>query len=46
MMTEKNTPEKIKSDNILGPGLEPLAVCLMVLFIWMFFVSFVYEKFM
>lgn len=45
-MNENNAPEKIENNNILGPGLEPLAVCLMVLFIWMFVVSFVANKFM
>lgn len=45
-MNENNTLEKIENDNVLGPGLEPLAVCLMILFVWMFFVSFASKFFM
>ena len=45
-MNDNNAPEKIENDNILGPGLEPLAVCLMILFIWMFVVAFASKFFM
>ncbi len=40
MMNEENADKKIDNNNVLGPGYEPLAVCLMILFVWMFFVSF------
>jgi hypothetical protein len=40
MMSEKHDQTSIDNDNILGPGYEPLAVCLMILFIWMFVVAF------
>ncbi len=45
-MNDNNSPEKIENDNVLGPGLEPLAVCLMILFIWMFVVTFASKFFM
>ena len=37
-MDEKKD-QKIESENVLGQGYEPLAVSLMILFIWMFFLS-------
>jgi hypothetical protein len=40
MMNEKNDQKNIEIENILGPGYEPLAVCLVILFIWMFIVAF------
>ena len=45
-MDQKNYYEKIEIDNPLGDGYEPMAVCLMVLFLWIFFVSFVSRFFM
>ena len=45
-MSENITNENIDSDNVLGPGYEPLAVCLMILFIWMFCVAFASQIFM
>jgi hypothetical protein len=38
-MQEKNRDRKTEFENVLGPGYEPLAVCLMIIFIWMFFLS-------
>ena len=45
-MSEKISDHNVENDNILGPGAEPLAVCLMVLVIWMFFVAFASKWFM
>lgn len=45
-MNEQNTNENMENDNVLGPGYEPLAVCLMILFVWMFFVAFASKYFM
>lgn len=39
-MSEKKDQINIDSENILGPGYEPLAVCLMILVIWMGVVAF------
>jgi len=39
-MSEQDTNNTIDSENALGPGYEPLAVCLMILVVWMFFVAF------
>jgi hypothetical protein len=46
MMSENNDQKNIEIDNILGPGYEPLAVCLVVLFIWIAIVSFGAKFFM
>lgn len=39
-MTEENTMKQGDNDFGLGTGYEPLAVCLMILFIWAFAVAF------
>ena len=46
MMSEKNDQKDIEIDNILGQGYEPLAVCLVILFIWISLVSFGAKFFM
>lgn len=38
-MDEKNTNDKVEYENILGNGYEPLAVTLMLLFMWLILVS-------
>ena len=38
-MDAKDRNQNAESDHGLGSGYEPLAVCLMILFIWMFIVS-------
>lgn len=45
-MTEKDVIEKIEKENLLGGGYEPLAVSLMTVFLWAFFLSVGYEYFM
>ncbi len=45
-MSEQDTNKNIENNNVLGPGYEPLAVCLMILVIWMFFVAFTSKFFM
>lgn len=39
-MSENSDQKNIEIENIMGPGYEPLAVCLVILFIWIFLVSF------
>lgn len=39
-MNEENTTKQGDSDFGLGTGYEPLAVCLMIIFIWAFAVAF------
>jgi hypothetical protein len=46
MMNDINDQKNIEIENIMGPGYEPLAVCLVILFIWIAIVSFGAKFFM
>jgi len=45
-MNDINDQKNIEIENIMGPGYEPLAVCLVILFIWISIVSFGAKFFM